>query len=120
MLTEYEAQKLIHDMRDELDVTPGVAFRYMAALLIFLGLAVAVVLTDLQLDAAGDAAAAAQRAAKPHHDRASTAETRKVLEERRKRFESRPPVQAVRSSEAAEIEGAPEVDKFTLMTRASD
>lgn len=95
MVTEYEAQKLIHDMRDELHVTPGVAFRYIAGALVFFGLALAGLLTDQQRDAARDAAAAGVSTAVPHHERASTAETRRVLEERRKSFESREPVKAM-------------------------
>ncbi len=114
MVTEYEVQKLIHDMRDELHVTPGVALRYIPGALLFFGFALAGLLTDQRPDAARDAANV------PHYERASIAETRRVLEERRKRFESREPVQGVRSATAADMEPALGVDEFTWMTRSSD
>ena len=70
MVTEYEAQKLIHDMRDELQVTPGVAFRYIAGGLVFFGFALAGLLTDEPRDVARDAAAAAIPPAILHQERA--------------------------------------------------
>lgn len=120
MVTEYEARKLIHEMRDELHVTPNVALRYIPGALLFFGFALAGLLTDQQPDAARDAAAAGVSAAVLHHGPASIAETRRVLEERRKRFEARAPAQAVQRANAAEINGAIEVDAFAFKARASD
>ncbi len=122
MLSEYEAQKLKYDMKQELDATSSAVYKCAAWLLVVVALALIGSAIDLQRDVAGNTAPAAKRAAVQHHDRVSIAETRKVLEERRKRFESHPPVQAVRSSEAAEIDRAqgPEIDELTLITRSSD
>lgn len=118
MLTEYEVQKLQRDMKQELDATSGVVLRCAAGLLVVVALS----LIGFGIDLQRDAAPAANRAAMRPHDRASIAETRKVLEERRKRFESRPPLPAVRDSVAAEIDRAqaPEIGELTLITRSSD
>ncbi len=70
MVTKYEVQKLIHDMRDELQATPGAAFRYIVGALVFFGFALAGLLTDQPRDATRDAAAAATPAAMRNQERA--------------------------------------------------
>lgn len=67
MLTEYEAQKLARDYRQELNATSGAVLKCAVGLLVVVALALFRPGIDLQRDAAGDTASAATRAAMQQH-----------------------------------------------------
>jgi hypothetical protein len=120
MLTEYEAQKMRREMARELAGSPTIVVACGAGLLIVAVLFLLVGRLALQQEAEHGARAGTAPAAIQRYERASITETRRLMEERRKRFEARPAVRSMPSAEAAALEGIPEVDAFTLSTRASD
>lgn len=65
MLTEYEAQKLQHEMRKELNAAPGVVFRCAAGLLIVVGLAMIGARTEIVNDSTTTASNAATQPGAP-------------------------------------------------------
>lgn len=101
MLTEYEAQKLAADMRDELEARPSVLAKYAVAAVLFLGLAVAGIFVSPQRDGAGQAGDPASEATK-FAERTSIMESRRLTEERRARFDTRSGAEMLPGSQAAQ------------------
>lgn len=120
MLTEYEARKLQEDMKRELNSAPGVVAKCAAGLLIIVALALFGSRGGVQRDFAGDTAAAVQDPPSQHSEAAPIAESGKVMEERRKGFQSQPPAQAMHEATLMQQPKTPDVDEFTLATRAAD
>ena len=96
MVTEYQAKKLSGDMRDELGATLGVALKYSPGALILFGFSLAGLLTDPQHDGARGPALSEVSTALVYRERASIAETRRVMRERRERVDAGAPAQSLR------------------------
>ena len=82
MLSEYEAQKLQHDMKQELEASTGVVYKCAVGLLILLGLAWIGADTGPRQDVAPDAPQA------QHRESALLAHGKKPYDERQARIES--------------------------------
>jgi hypothetical protein len=118
MLSEYEAQKLTHEMRDELQVTPGAVIKYAAGALAILAVVVAGVFADLERGAPGDAVATGKHAPKHHVENANAWKV--SAEKYRKPVDAHaPPHGRTRPGPMAK-KGETEIDELTLMTRSTD
>lgn len=117
MLTEYEAEKLKLDMRRELDAGAGIVVACCAGLLVVAGLALFGTVESQGNNGTGGHATAAVRFER--HEHSSIAESRRLLEERRRAYRAILPSPVAHTAEESRAPRLEALDDVVLI-RASD